>query len=46
LSGKVVGVNIARAGRTQTYTIPSEQVLARMDDLMSGRLAPPEKKGK
>lgn len=40
LSGKVVGLNIARAGRTETYTIPSQLVLARLDDLKSGRLAP------
>jgi len=45
LSGKVVGINIARAGRTETYTIPSELILSRMDDLMSGRL-PPENKPK
>jgi serine protease Do len=43
LSGKVVGVNIARGGRTETYCVPSDVVLSRLYDLMSGRLAPPEK---
>jgi serine protease Do len=42
LSGKVVGVNIARGGRTETYCTPSNVLLARMYDLMSGRLAPKE----
>lgn len=41
LSGKVIGVNIARAGRTETYAIPSDVLLGRMYELMSGRLAPP-----
>jgi len=42
LSGQVVGVNIARAGRTETYCIPSDVLLTRMYDLMSGRLRPAE----
>jgi serine protease Do len=40
LSGKVVGINIARAGRTSSYALPSETVLALLDDLKSGKLAP------
>lgn len=40
LNGKVVGLNIARAGRTETYALPAELLLSRMADLMSGRLAP------
>jgi serine protease Do len=40
LSGKVIGVNVARAGRTETYCLPTDVVLASMYDLMSGRLAP------
>lgn len=45
LDGRVMGVNIARAGRTETYAIPTEVLLASMYDLMSGRLAPkPEAK--
>jgi len=42
LSGQVVGVNIARGGRTETYCMPSDVLLARMYDLMSGRLRPAE----
>jgi len=42
LSGKVVGINIARGGRTETYCIPTATVLPLMYDLMSGRLAPPK----
>jgi serine protease Do len=41
LNGKVVGVNIAHAGRTETYCVPSDVLLTLMYDLMSGRLAPP-----
>jgi len=42
LSGKVVGVNIARAGRVESYAIPTADVLALVDDLKSGKLAPPK----
>ena len=42
LSGRVIGVNIARAGRTETYCIPSDVLLSLMYDLISGRLAPPK----
>ncbi|MBW3540487.1 MAG: PDZ domain-containing protein [Planctomycetes bacterium] len=41
LSGRAVGINIARAGRTETYAVPAAAVLALIDDLKSGRLAPP-----
>jgi serine protease Do len=40
LDGKVVGINIARAGRVETYAIPSETVLTLLPDLMSGKLPP------
>jgi serine protease Do len=40
LSGKIVGVNIAHAGRTETYCLPTDMVLSQMYDLMSGRLSP------
>jgi S1-C subfamily serine protease len=40
LSGKVVGVNIAHAGRTETYAIPSDLLVGMMYDLMSGQLDP------
>jgi serine protease Do len=42
LDGKVVGINIARAGRTETFAVPSESVLELLPELMSGKLAPPE----
>lgn len=41
IDGRVVGFNIARAGRTETYALPTEAVRERLYDLMSGRLAPP-----
>lgn len=45
LAGNVVGVNISRAGRPETYAIPSETIQAVLPDLMAGKLAPrPEKK--
>ena len=40
LSGKVVGVNIAHAGRTETYCIPTDMLVVAMYELMSGRLSP------
>jgi serine protease Do len=42
LDGKVVGINIARAGRTETFAVPTHVVLNMMYDLMSGKLAPPD----
>src|SRR5439155_11692675 len=40
LDGKVIGINIARAGRTESYAAPTEDVLPLLYDLMSGKLAP------
>jgi len=40
LDGKAVGINISRAGRVETYAIPSEVVQASLPELMSGKLAP------
>jgi serine protease Do len=42
LSGKVIGINIARAGRTESYAAPADQVEHLLADLESGRLAPKE----
>jgi serine protease Do len=42
LDGKAVGVNIARAGRVESYAIPSEVLRKLLPDLMSGKLAPKE----
>src|SRR5262249_54738451 len=40
LDGKAVGVFIARAGRTESYIIPSERVQGLISDLKSGKLKP------
>jgi serine protease Do len=40
LDGKVIGINIARAGRTESYAIPSENIVPLLEDLKSGKLAP------
>lgn len=40
LDGKVIGINIARAGRTETDAAPTEAVLPLLYELMSGKLAP------
>ncbi len=42
LDGKAVGINIARAGRTESYAIPSEDAIALLSDLKSGKLPPPK----
>jgi serine protease Do len=46
LNGRVLGINIARAGRTETYAVPTEVLLGLMYDLMSGRLPPPHEAAK
>ena len=38
LDGKAVGLNIARAGRTETYAIPSEEIQKLLPDLKAGKL--------
>lgn len=40
LAGNPIGVNIARAGRVCSYTLPIEVVKARLEVLRSGKLAP------
>jgi serine protease Do len=40
LDGKAIGINIARAGRVESYAIPVEAVRALLDDLKSGKLSP------
>jgi serine protease Do len=40
LDGKVVGINIARAGRTESYAIPTEIVATLLPELKTGKLAP------
>ena len=39
LDGDVVGINIARAGRVETYALPARVVLERLADLKTGQLA-------
>jgi serine protease Do len=38
LDGRAIGINIARAGRVESYAIPAEAVRALIDDLKSGKL--------
>ena len=40
LDGKVVGINIARAGRVESYALPAAVVKSVLADLMSGKLSP------
>lgn len=40
LDGKAVGINISRAGRTETYALASEDILPLFADLKSGKLDP------
>jgi serine protease Do len=40
LSGKAIGINIARAGRTETYALPADLILPLIEPLKSGKLAP------
>jgi serine protease Do len=42
LDGKAIGINIARAGRTETLALPSEAVLPLLAELKSGKLAAKE----
>jgi serine protease Do len=44
LDGKALGINVARAGRTESYAVPSEAILPLLADLKSGKLAPKEVK--
>jgi serine protease Do len=39
LDGKAIGINIARAGRVESYAIPSEALRPVLLDMMSGKLA-------
>lgn len=44
LKGRVIGINISRAGRVETWALPAEVVQPLIAELKSGRLAPKEKK--
>jgi S1-C subfamily serine protease len=41
LDGKVIGINIARAGRVESYALPAALVTSLLTDLQSGKLMPP-----
>ncbi|SFI18191.1 S1C family serine protease [Planctomicrobium piriforme] len=41
LNGQAVGINIARAGRTETYVLPADLIIAAVADIKSGKLSPP-----
>jgi len=43
LQGRVIGINISRAGRVETWAIPGEIVHPLIAELKSGRLTPREK---
>ncbi len=40
LSGKVVGINIARAGRTESYAVPADKIRLELAALADGKMAP------
>ena len=40
LDGNVLGINIARAGREETWVLPSEVIRPRRPDLKAGKFAP------
>ncbi|MCE5268268.1 MAG: trypsin-like peptidase domain-containing protein [Planctomycetaceae bacterium] len=40
VNGRVVGINIAHGGRTETYCLPSDMLLGVMYPLMSGQVSP------
>lgn len=42
LTGEIVGINIARAGRIESYALPVSEIQPLIAELRSGRLAPPE----
>jgi chorismate mutase-like protein len=40
LDGRVIGINICRAGRTESWAVPTEVLQTVLADLKSGKLAP------
>jgi serine protease Do len=44
LDGNVIGINIARAGRTETYAIPSDLIIPLLDPMKTGKMPPPDDK--
>jgi serine protease Do len=44
LDGNVLGINIARAGRVETWTLPGEVIRPLIKQFVEGKIPPPEKK--
>lgn len=40
LDGRVLGINIARAGRVETWVLPSEEIRPLLPDMKAGKFAP------
>jgi serine protease Do len=40
LSGQAVGINIARGGRTESYTLPADLILSVLEEMKSGAYPP------
>lgn len=40
LEGRVIGINICRAGRTESWAVPAEVIQPLLFDMMAGRLPP------
>jgi serine protease Do len=43
LDGKALGINIARAGRVESYAIPADLVQSLIPDMKAGKFPPPKK---
>lgn len=41
LEGRVIGINICRAGRVESWAVPAEVIRSHLKDLKTGKLAPP-----
>ncbi len=44
LEGRVIGINICRAGRTESWVIPAEVIKPLLFEMMSGKFPPPSEK--
>lgn len=42
LSGRAIGINIARGGRTETYTVPVDALMPVLYEMLAGRMPAPE----
>lgn len=46
LEGRVIGINICRAGRTESWAVPSEVIQPILLDMMAGKLPPKQETAK